>query len=306
MMIRHFPFTEVFNLKMGTQPLASQQPIFECDEQYEKEIVLKNTLLAKDHSYYYRALPNTLDAQWEVLQFILIRLCKDYADRFQLTTYNDNWAWNNKWLNKSENFIVNQKNSSFYDPLDWAGRQVQEDLLILNEALELVAGQLCFASGWSLDEKIGKHFFELHGPLPDRMDAMIDAAAKVMLRIPNGKTIVRANWGLRVTDVLDLSSRHQEHYLHLLERTASQLRPQEVGDKVFLRIEHQSLTKLKDSGHILFTVKTYVHPLSQITNDSERAHTLYSYLCSVPDDVFDYKLISPFKKTLLRYFENLC
>ena len=55
------------------------------------------------------------------------------------------------------------------DPLDIAGRLVQEDLCILQDVegeLRLTAAVLCFPNRWRLSDKLGRPMLAIHAPVP--------------------------------------------------------------------------------------------------------------------------------------------
>lgn len=287
---------------MGTTPLPADTPFIEVDEKYFPEVELKRKLLQEDHSYYYRSLGGDEQAQWEVLDLVLHQLVSHYPEAFSLEKHDLFWSFRNQKMNEEYDFTWGDSGSLPQDPLDWVGRQVQEDLLILNEEGELISGQLCFPSGWSLEEKLGKHFMSIHEPLPDRLTPMIEAAGKLMERIPQGRSIQRTNWGFRITDDLDMSTQHGVRYREMLKPTET-WSVEDVAEKVFVRIEYQTLHRLP-SGNVLFTIHTYLSPIAEEAKDPDRAARMFGFLSTVPRDVQDYKLITPYTTKLTQYLKN--
>lgn len=287
---------------MGTTPLSENEPLIDCDENYFNEITLKRSLLEKDHSYYYKSSEGDGEAQWEVLEKVLSNLVKHAPQKFSLERKGSAARWTNTLLNESHEFTFGDARSLPREPLDWVGRQVQEDLIILNEQGELISGQLCFPAGWSLDEKFGKNMMAIHAPLPGRLNPMIQAASKLMERIPNGHPLQRSNWGIRVCDELDLSPKHSQRYRELLSQSES-WDEKTIGEKLFIRIEYQTLSRLSQSNGILFTIHTYLGKVSDEIPNRERIKRFLNYLVSVPPDVLEYKLIHPYSEKLIRYLQ---
>ncbi|MGE0772249.1 MAG: DUF3445 domain-containing protein [Cyclobacteriaceae bacterium] len=301
-MLKHFPFSKTFDLKMGTTTLPADAPFIEVDEKYLPEVELKRKLLSEDHGYYYQSLGGDEQAQWEVLDLVLHQLGSHYPEAFSLEKHDHFWSFRNQKLNEEYDFIWGDSGSLPQGPLDWVGRQVQEDLLILNEKGELISGQLCFPSGWSLGEKLGKHFMSIHEPLPDRLTPMIEAAGKLMERIPQGRSIQRTNWGFRISDELDMSTRHGARYREMLKPTET-WSEKDVADNVFVRIEYQTLHRLP-SGMVLFTIHTHLSPIAEEVKDPARAGRMFEFLATVPLDVRNYKLITPYHAKLGQYLKN--
>jgi len=287
---------------MGTTALTENDLLIDCDENYFQEITLKRNLLQNDHSYYYKSTPGDGEAQWEVLEKILNSMSQHAPHKFNLQRSGASGKWTNKVLNESFEFTFGDAKSLPLEPLDWVGRQVQEDLIILNEQGELISGQLCFPAGWNLEEKIGKNIMAIHAPLPGRLNPMIQAASKLMERLPNGHPVQRSNWGVRVCDDLDLSPKHSQRYRELLLQSEA-WDEKTIGENLFIRIEYQTLSRLSQSNGILFTIRTYLGKVSDEIPDRERTKRFLNYLQSVPPDVLDYKLITPYVDKLVRYLQ---
>jgi hypothetical protein len=302
-MVKYFPFTSSFDLKMGTAPMKENDTVIETDESYLSEINLKRSLLIQDHPYYFNSLPGSEQAEWNAFEKIIDDLVKFDPYNFSIEKKDLNWMFVNRLLKESYSFVLGDNASLPLSPLDWIGRHVQEDLIILNSAGEVVAGQLCFPSGWALHEKISKQFMEVHAPLPSVTNPMIQSANKLLERLPMNKPIARNNWGFRLGDQLDLSSKYSEVYRKKLSETIPLLSISDLGEQIFLRIEHQTLTRLA-SGFILFTIHTYHSSLSEECLDQQRAQTMLSFLQSTPADLIEYKVMTPFYKQLIEYLQK--
>ncbi len=164
-MLPYFPFGQQFNDKMGTASLSESDRLIEVDTQYESDVALKRQQLSELPGYYFQVLPGHETAQWDVLEAVLRDLARSHPDQFSLQTTGDCWHWQNHLLHEETTFTVGELTSLPLAPLDWVGRQVQEDLLLLaGPEATLVAGQLCFGNDWCLDEKIGLPFWQIHAP----------------------------------------------------------------------------------------------------------------------------------------------
>ena len=130
---------------------------------------------------------------------------------------------------------------------------------------------------------------------------MIQSASKLLQRIPAHKPVVRNNWGFRVCDWLDLSTRQSEAYQKLLHQTASSIQAEDVGEKIFVRVEHQTLSRLPQSNHIFFTIHTYQSRLKDEVADPQRAKALAAFVKQVPEDLLAYKQMLPIAGKLQAY-----
>jgi hypothetical protein len=157
-----------------------------------------------------------------------------------------------------------------------------------------------------MHEKIGKQFIEVHAPLPPVTNHMIQTANKFIERIPLNKSFSRNNWGFRYGDQLDLSSKHSAAYREKLGTDAPSFNMNDVGEKIFLRVEHQTLTRLPRSGYVLFTIHTYNHSVQEVCADIRQAQTLLSFLKDTPAELIEYKVMTPLYPKLLNYILEVC
>ncbi|GAB4024177.1 heme-dependent oxidative N-demethylase family protein [Spirosoma koreense] len=304
-MLPYFPFGQQFNEKMGTAPLSKSDRLFEVDAHYPAEIVLKRQLLTEWPNYYYRALPGYESAQWDVLELVLQQLAQFAPGQFKLRQAGDRWTWTNQLLHEETTFTFGDATTLAYAPLDWAGRQVQEDLLLLDDTdVRLVAGQLCFGNDWCLDEKLGLPFWQIHAPIAPIVEPMLRAAQQLMARLPAGRSVWRANWSIKINDQLDMTSRHTPALKQMLADRLPTLTPETIGDQLYVRVERQTLTRLPRSGAVLFGIHTYQNLLAHEADDPERATRMAQVFSTTPAAMLAYKSMTPFLSPLLTYLSR--
>jgi hypothetical protein len=303
--LKYFPFGDQFELRMGTSAFREEDRLVETDGHYASEIALKRSLLEQDHRYYYRSGPNTELAQWDVLEKVLTDLARFEPDQFSLDRNGEQWSWRNEKTGETTTFIRGRAASLPFEPLDWVGRQVQEDLIILGNdpAVTLLAGQLCFANGWSLDDKFGQPFLTIHAPAPRMIDPTMQAAQKLMERIGQ-RPVWRASWNFKISGQKDLSSRHTADYVRELARLGPELTPENIGQHVYIRIERQTISRLSRSNAVLFGIHLYQNTLDDEELTSEQAQHMLNVLRTTPREMINYKAIAPFESALLAYLEN--
>ncbi|CCH00578.1 hypothetical protein FAES_2569 [Fibrella aestuarina BUZ 2] len=332
-MLPYFPFQQQFNERPGTLPLKPADALIEVDAHYEAEIALKNSLLTHDNpsdrsgagqavpGYYFQASPGTEAAQWDVLEAVLTDLSRHRPDQFNLQKDGNQWHWQNHRLGLSQTFTFGasgtlpsgsvQEGNNVPDaplaPLDWVGRQVQDDLLILDGPdATLVAGQLCFGNGWSLDEKIGLPFTAIHAPINPIVPPMMQAAQTIMARLPVGKPLWRLNWSLKASDQLDMTTHRMPDLNAQLANLLPTLTAANAGEHLFIRIERQTLTRLPRSGAILFGIRTYLNRLAdECRARPDAAPRLLAVLETTPPAMLDYKGIRPFLDVTLAWLNRL-
>jgi hypothetical protein len=190
-------------------------------------------------------------------------------------------------------------------PLDWLGRQVQEDLLILDstktEGIPLVAGQLCFPNAWCLADKLGQSFLDIHNDVPQFEKYLGRSSMLLLEQLKTGRPVWRVNWAIKSTSRLNLTPR----FYHEVQQSYQNLTKENIGKHCFLRIERQALSRLPKTHGILFTIHTYQDSIENVSRSSEDAHRMANVIRTTPEDILVYKGIAPFGDMLLYYLESL-
>lgn len=305
-MLPYFPFEQdTFALALGVRALRPEESLIEVDApHYAPELALKEALLARDLGARFQAEPGTEPLQWETVTTLLPLMARQGPEHFALEVEAGGpWRWRNRGLGTEARFTPGDAASLPLAPLDWLGRQVQEDLLLLDgtrEGCPLVAGQLCFPSGWHLGEKLGRPLLEVHAPVPGFGAKLGTPTLRLMEGLKAGRSVTRCNWAITVTDRLDLEPWSFPEWAHLFEG----LTAHNAGERCFLRLERQTLTRLPETGGILFTIHTYRAPVASEVEDPVRRRRLARVLRTVPPDTAAYKRLTPVLEPLLAFLER--
>lgn len=292
-----------YAMTVGSRPLGDE-PLIDIDPaDYSAEVGLKELTLAEDHAYYFRALPNSLEAQWEAVERLLPELVRAYPGYFTLRAEGDRWTWQNRLRGQRTSFTLGDGASLPYAPLDWLGRQVQEDLLLMagdpGAGFPLVAGQLCFPNHWCLDEKIGLPLLAIHAPVPGYAEQVGRPTDMLMARLKAGRPVWRRNWSVVVSAQLNLASRYSAE---MAARKAA-ISAKNAGERCFYRTERQTLSLLPRSGAVLFTIRTHAAPLAALAADPAWAARFLGVLRTTPAPMIAYKGIAPYLDALTAYLE---
>jgi hypothetical protein len=302
----YFPFADdIFKMTMGVQAL-NPPTLIEVDEaHYHTEIALKHQLLTGDHETYVQALAGTEREQWEVLALLLPNMAHRYPHHFSLHTDGECWTWQNHLLDTVTMFRLGDTPGLPLAPLDWLGRQVQEDLLLLSDdadqGMPLIAGHLCFPNDWCLQDKIGLSFLDVHGPVPLFAQHLGRSSLLLLERLKVGRPVWRVNWAFKATSQLPLLPGNAQF---LYEEANKKLTRETIGDSCFLRVERQALARLPQTNAILFTVHTYQTPLAEIVQNVEYARCIANVVRTTPTELLTYKGMMPFVDVLLNYVET--
>ncbi len=182
------------------------------------------------------------------------------------------------------------------DPLTAAALLVQEDLCLLelrDGVPVLIAGTLCFSPGWRLLDKLGQPLGQVHGPVPFFADRLARPVDRLMAHLLPGKLVERLNWGLYDNPALFRPGKHFQG-----ERNGA-ITPDNAIDKLFLRVERQTLSVLERTGAVLFSIRTHVYPLRRVVEVAGAASRLAEAVEALPPEMALYKSIAPFRDALL-------
>ncbi len=146
---------------------------------------------------------------------------------------------------------------------------------------------------WSLDFDVGMNFMEWHGPVPLAHElGVFDRALKFLLNIRQGQPVRRLNWTMTINPRLDTSPEHYPRWG--TDRTT--VTPDNVGEKVHLRVELQSFWRLPRSNAIVFPIRCYLISLDELVTIPKWARRLHRVLDSLPRELADYKGLTRYRQ----------
>uniref|UniRef100_A0A060TEJ8 ARAD1D15642p n=1 Tax=Blastobotrys adeninivorans TaxID=409370 RepID=A0A060TEJ8_BLAAD len=167
----------------------------------------------------------------------------------------------------------------------------------------LRGGSWGFPSGFHPSAKLNRPLKDIHGPVPFYKEKLQMSMDRYFSRMKSGQLILRLNWTIQAHTALYAPSENHVHTPVDPTNKSQSLRYEDLDfDKVYLRCERQTLTRLPKSQAIVFTIRTYLTPLSQIRREG-RAQTLAEAVRNLPDIVRNYKSGSSWGDAVLRYLE---
>ena len=148
-------------------------------------------------------------------------------------------------------------------PLLRAGLLVQDDLVIMmrrETGWHIAAAHLSFPSSWSLAEKFDRPMEEVHEHVPGfeagtRNAAMIN---RIFDNLAPGHPAERFNWSIN----------WQEKLFHPETGGNDAAEP----DAAVIRVERQTLSKLPETGAIVFTIRIYLDAVTLFKRHPEGRH----------------------------------
>ena len=259
---------------MGLEALSPDAPWLELDEHTAERIARKRTLLARERDQTLRTLPGSEEAAAEARQQVEAERLRELG---HLSPAGEDLS-----------------------PLEAAALQVAEDLCVMERigaAWRLTAACVCFPTRWDLPSKMGLSLSDVHGAVPGYAGALAASADRFFDRMKPDRIFERRNWSL-----LDDPELYQPVAVRGGRRDQG-LTAADAGQRVWIRVERQTLRRLPRTGAVLFTIGIHQDRLSSIDGRPETAAALAGSIRSMPPDFAAYKALEPIREAVLAYAE---
>lgn len=295
----YLPFTDgPWRMTMGLLAMKPQDWI-EIDAEYEHYVAEKRRLLDERRDAVFAALPGSEAACRELQDNLAAFLAERFAERFAL----DGRRF--RRLSDGEGWDLDAgPQAGGEHPLARAGLWVQEDFCLLQSAgpgepYVLTAASLSFPTRWRLADKVGRPMLAIHDPVPGYAERLGRPVDRFFEKLAPERPVWRVNWSLVDEPTLFLPEGHGRQ-----DRDPS-ITPENAGERVWLRVERQTLRRLPESGAVVFGIRIYRHPLSSLAAAPQAAGHLARWLGELPEDLARYKSLPAFGEAVRSYLQRL-
>ncbi|KAI1100216.1 mannosyl transferase [Jackrogersella minutella] len=297
---RPFRYGPKYNVTMGLRSLKHADWI-ELDNHYPRYHADKAQRIKERGHKCCRTAPEAYPAAIELLEELVDYLPARYPSMYKRTAVGIDNLWS------GESFDIT-KQPLPEDPMQICARLVQDDLAIMIERPDsqyyLLAGAVLLAGFWRLEDKYGMVMSEIHtsGDVPQFKEKLEKGMMNFFRRLKPEELVARNNYFMQVDDSLGWSwSIGSEDSPHVSWNTAEKNRAIEHH---YFRSERQSLRRLPKSGGIVFTIRTYFLPITEIVKEDYVPGRLASAVRSWGDDVSRYKGKERYGEVLLEYLDQ--
>tara|TARA_B100000686_G_C16681757_1_gene912354 strand:- start:175 stop:1056 length:882 start_codon:yes stop_codon:yes gene_type:complete len=286
----------------------SENNWFEINDPKERadQMKEKRRLLSTSHDEVFMAEPSALKASEEVFNLMLGHLPKVHPN----------------YYSRKGNYLILKPHKGFKEerwptelslneihPLDLSARLVQEDLIIMlpsnktisknQKVWNLRAGSVAFPSRWRLKEKIGKSMDMIHTPVPLYKEQIQKFVNHFFDNMPADQIYDRRNWSLYDSPKLRHDGRDTKDNIK-----ENPINSENSGERLWLRVERQTLRKLRISGGILFSIRIHLRQLKKVANSKEFSNRLINALLALPPEIRAYKKTQAFTESVLKYLKE--
>ena len=263
-------------IKVGLEPIKESNWL-EIDSLFRSEIKLKKQLYNSKLDQVYQEVPESYEAQCELIKVLTEHLSTHYpSHKYQIS----------KSLN----------------PLANAALMVQEDLVLMiprEGKYYLGAASLCAPSNWSLKEKFNLSLMEVHHEVPSYKAKIGSKVNKIFANLPSGRIFQRFNWSIYEDAELFHPAKSKKEI-----KRSDLINQENAGERLFLRVERQTIRRLPESSSIVFTIRVHIDPLSSIQNDFTLLSDLKMALSHLNADLKTYKSIDQIEMPLQSWLDH--
>ncbi|KAI6081277.1 hypothetical protein F4821DRAFT_249678 [Hypoxylon rubiginosum] len=256
----------------------------EIDSEYLERYQYKRQLFSQHPDDTIQHLPGTMDACFEALEYLVDFLPRRYPSMFTKTEVGI------RNLVTGDDWDLRRGCSTWesYHPLQVMGLLTTEDWFVMQtdndgKTTRLTAGANCFPAGWKLRERIGHSLWQIHaGKVPDYEQKLAASMDRFFIRLRADRPIMRFNFAVDLSgELFHINSHHN--------LTADNLETPLTVDQLHLRVERQYLQRLPKTRGLVFSIRTYVTPILEVTRDKEVALALRTSVDSFSPAVSAYK-----------------
>ena len=263
-------------VKVGLVPIEEADWL-EIDNLFNSEIEIKKKLYESNYKEIHQELDLSLTSQHELLEMLKTHINQYHPGRKITTTETST-------------------------PLKNASLMVQEDLVLMLPAEEKYfpgAASLCAPSNWSLKEKFNGSLIELHKYVPSYEKKIGKRVNNLFNKLPNDRIFQRFNWSIYEEATLFQPARSKSR----VERSKT-ITDKNAGDRLFIRVERQTIRRLPETQAIAFTIRVHVDPLSSIKEDLSLVRDLKKAVKNLSEGMKRYKSLGPIETPLVVWLDK--
>lgn len=268
--IKYRPFKKgEYKLVMGIHNILPED-WFLVENSYRKYTDLKWSYatdpLLKDHGVFMAedCEPATIEFYQRSTQFMLDR----YPDCFEVQGDRIINKIRGDWIPRDPHSVEDKKELHVY-----LSRFLEEDYIILfpdperynSDEYIFKGGVFLFAAGFDPATVFKTPLTNIHGPVPDYKTKLRPQMNRFFEKLKPNVWVRRNNWSIqthnKVFTMGDNKGKEDEEIVSIDPGTL------DFEREVFFRSERQILTRLPESGAIVFSIRTYLTPMKNIRDE---------------------------------------
>jgi hypothetical protein len=175
----------------------------------------------------------------------------------------------------------------------------EEDFAIIDGSTGRVPWlAVCLPSRWAPEEKVGRHFSDIHAPVADNQTLI--AASDHLARLVTGND----RWE-RFVWTITAEARLRQHPKQTAPAAwAAESNAAQLADSACFRTEHQTFIPIPEVGQAVFTIHVESQPLITALDSPDRARQVRDALASMSAAVLAYRGLTDARERLLAWLDS--
>ena len=173
-----------------------------------------------------------------------------------------------------------------YPLLYAAARTISDDLVLVqktDDAWRVGALSLSAPTFFTAMDVLGKSLGEIHGPVNGFNDRFLARLVRIFEGLRPGLILQRRNWSVVNSDAPFTP------FSAPVRARIGDIDPAQVGQALFTRVERQTVRRLPQTGGVLFTIRVWLTPFSDLAQPPERLAAFARAWRSAAPDFAAYK-----------------
>ncbi len=258
----------------------------------------KRARLADDLQRYYRSLPQSREAQAELLEIVTAHLLAEHPTLFSLR---------GRTLHCHIDQTQHELDGSD-EPLLILSRFIVEDFVILQEdggRMGVTAASNPYTSSGRVVSSVGSDIPWAHVPVPGLNDTLGPRIDRILANVRPGVPAERFNWVVTAIGALLFPPEAHAANNAAADEAAQVLAddPALCGEMLWIRTERQTLLRLPRTSAVAFSIHTYSDPLSSIAKDAGSLTGMAAALRSYTAERLRYSAMTGLREPLLAWIE---
>lgn len=298
---RPFKYGPKYFITMGLRSMKWDDWI-ELDNHYLRYHADKARRITERGPKCSKTAPEAMDAAIELLEELISYLPQRYPSMFSKTPTGITNSITHESFNTTARPLPE-------DPMQTCARLIQDDLALMLERPDgeyyLLAGSILLAGFWRLEDKFGMRLSDIHtsGDVPGYKEKLEKGMMNFFRRLRPEDPVLRNNYFIQVDDNLPWSSSIGSEDADSVSWNTAE-KNKAIGQHYF-RSERQSLRRLPRTGAVVFTIRTYFEPVTEVVKEAYVPGRLASAIRSWGDDVARYKGREKYGEVLLEYLDRM-
>lgn len=167
-----------------------------------------------------------------------------------------------------------------------AARRVADDLVLMEKrdgAWMVTAVSLSSPTFFTVKEALGRSLAELHGPVNGFAERFLSRVVRIFEGLRPELILERRNW-----TIVNSGETFTPNSAPVRARIG-EIRPEDAGRELYIRVERQTLRRLPRTGGALFTIRVWLDPLERVADDPERLAAFARAWREAPTEFRAYK-----------------